>query len=88
MKIIKNTKKREFYSKDGVNFLLRKWEENESNRLKRLEKQFDSLKFEYELLRSEFRTLQKKVAEKEVTHVQKVQVEIKKPYDVDWDIGY
>jgi archaellum component FlaC len=68
--------------------LFKNWEENESNKLKRLEKDFKSLKFEYEMLRLEFRNIQKKVAEKEVTHIQKVQVEVKKQSDFDWDIGY
>jgi hypothetical protein len=63
--------------------VFKKWKEKDSYRLKQLEQEFKSLKFDYELLRMDYRTLEKKVAEKEVTHVQKVQVELHKPFDYD-----
>jgi predicted nucleic acid-binding Zn-ribbon protein len=63
--------------------MLRKWKESDSARLRKLEREHQSLKFEYEMLRDDFRRLEKKVAEKEVTHVQKVHVELHKPFDYD-----
>jgi hypothetical protein len=63
--------------------MFRKWKEKDSNKLKQLEKEFKSLKFEYDMLKIDFRRLEKKVAEKEVTHVQKVKVELHKPFDYD-----
>lgn len=70
--------------------MFRKWKERDASRLRKLEREFKSLREEYELLkldysllRSQFRSLEKKVAEKEVTHVQKVQVELTKPFDYD-----
>lgn len=64
--------------------MFKKWGESESNRLKKLEREFDMLKFDYELLRNNYRTLEKKVEEKEVTHIQKVQVELTKPSEYDY----
>jgi hypothetical protein len=63
--------------------MFRKWKEKDSARLRKLEREHQSLKFDYEMIRADFRRLEKKVAEKEVTHVQKVQVELRKPFDYD-----
>ena len=67
---------------------IRKWRERDAAKLRKLERRFDELQREYKsletsyfLLRNELRTVERKVAEKEVTHVQKVKVEIEKPID-------
>lgn len=68
----------------------RKWRESDSAKLRKLEKRFDELQSEYKTLKSyhwnlrrDYRVLEKRVAEKEVTHVQTVKVELTKPFDYD-----
>jgi predicted nuclease with TOPRIM domain len=70
--------------------LFRKWKEGDSYKLRQLESEFASLKrefntvkFSFDMLRTNYRQLEKKVNDKEVTHVQKVQVELHKPFDYD-----
>jgi hypothetical protein len=68
---------------EGGDLMFKKWRDTESNRLKQIEREFEMLKFDYELLRTDYKRLEKRVEGKEITHVQKVQVELHKPYDYD-----
>jgi hypothetical protein len=63
--------------------MFRKWREKDSAKLRQLEREFEMLKFDYGMLRDNYRRLEKRVDAKEVTHVQKVQVELHKPFDYD-----
>jgi hypothetical protein len=63
--------------------MFRKWREKDSTKLRQLEREFEMLKFDYGMLRDNYRRLEKRVDAKEVTHVQKVQVELHKPFDYD-----
>jgi chromosome segregation ATPase len=64
----------------------RKWRERDAAKLRKLEKRFDELQRKYDsiessyyILRSDIRSVEKRVAEKEVTHIQKVRVELTEP---------
>lgn len=68
--------------------MFRKWKERDARKLRMLERKFDrlsdrfeSLNRDYEILRSSYRQLEERVDEKEVTHIQKVKVEVTKPFD-------
>lgn len=70
--------------------MFNKWRDRDVRKLRKLEKYFEKLnsKFEtllldYDLLRSSHRHLKHIIKEKEVTHVQRVQVELTKPFDYD-----
>lgn len=70
--------------------LFRKWRERDAAKLRKLEKRFEeleckfsSLKLHYGDLRSDYRRLEKRVGEKEITHVQKVNVTLHRPFDYD-----
>jgi hypothetical protein len=65
----------------GGRKVFRKWKERDSKKLRQLEREFSALKLDYDLLRSEVRRLSAKVAEKEVTHVQRINVTVEKPFD-------
>jgi hypothetical protein len=70
--------------------MFRKMEDRDSNKLRKLEREFKTLRHEFEMLkldygmlRSDYRSLEKRVDAKEITHVQKVKVELTKPFDYD-----
>lgn len=73
-----------------MNPLFKKWNERESKKLRKLESKFEELEMKFAMLelrnnslRSDYCQLEKRVGEKEVTHVQKVKVELTKPLDFD-----
>ena len=66
--------------------MFRKWREKDSTKLRQLEREFEKLthefnmvKLSYGMLRSEYRILEKRVDAKEITHIQKVEVKLKQP---------
>lgn len=71
--------------------LFRRWKQSDATKLRKLENRFndlleeyDSLKCDYRILHAQFKAMEKKIEEKEVTHVQKVKVEINQSVDY-WD---
>lgn len=70
--------------------LLKKWRERDAAKLRKLEKQVEQLQRERDSLKlclwgmqNDYGKLEKRVKQKEVTHIQKVKVELTKPFDYD-----
>ncbi|MDF1511164.1 hypothetical protein PZE06_23825 [Robertmurraya sp. DFI.2.37] len=63
--------------------MFRKWKESDSRKLRALEKEFELIKTDHQLLRAEIRSLRRKLNEKEITHTQRIKVEVIKPVDYD-----
>lgn len=63
--------------------MIKRWRERDSAKLRKLEREFELLKLDYELMTDKVWQLERKVNEKEVTYTQRIKVQVDKPFDYD-----